>query len=254
MSYHINISETRREILRIIFPPSCRRLRKHDPFDILEAIFHIVCTGCRWSRLPLGYPPCQTVYCHCRSWSASGYLDTTLRVPVNMKRMQCGQEPFPTIAIIDSQSVRTGLPHAVSGIDGGKKVKGIERHIAVDTNGYPPGVDITKADIHDSKGAERLISNVLSTHTDMNLIKADLGYRGAFKDMRLEDLGVTPECVKSNFGTSSFIPVQDRWVVERTFSWLQNYRRLMRNYEQSLHTAGYMAMFAMVFFMPRYFC
>lgn len=253
MSFHINITDNQRAMLRIIFPPLLRKLRRHDPFDILEAIFYIVYTGCQWSRLPAGYPPYPTVYYHYRSWSCGPHLDTALRVLVNMRRMQCGQARTPTVAVIDSQSVRTGLPQAVSGIDGGKRVKGIKRHIAVDKNGYVLGADVTPANVHDSKGADRLMANVLSHHENIRLIKADLGYRGAFTDMPLDEFGIEVECVKSNFGSADFIPVKGRWVVERSFSWLQNYRRLMRNYEQHLYSARYMTLFAMVFFMLRYF-
>ncbi|WP_410522148.1 transposase [Muribaculum intestinale] len=42
-----------------------------------------------------------------------------------------------TVAVIDSQSVRTGLDQSVKGIDGGKKINGIKRHLAVDLNGFP---------------------------------------------------------------------------------------------------------------------
>ncbi len=157
------------------------------------------------------------------------------------------------MTVIDSQSVRTGLPHAVSGIDGGKRVKGIKRHIAVDSNGYPLGADITAANVHDSKGAEWMMSHVLSDHKQITLIKADVGYRGAFKDMPLDEMGITLECVKSNYGEKGFVPVAGRWVVERTFSWLQTYRRLMRNYEQYLCTARHMTLLAMISFMLRYF-
>lgn len=240
-------------MLRLIFPPVSSRLRKHDPFDVLEAIFYIVYTGCQWSRLPLGYPPHKTVYYHYRSWSARGYLEKTLRILVMMKRQESGQSLFPTMTVIDSQSVRTGLPHAVSGIDGGKRVKGIKRHIAVDKNGYPLGADITTANVHDSKGSERMLSAVLSDFKQVSVIKADMGYRGAFKDMPLEEMGITLQCVKSNYGASGFVPVAGRWVVERTFSWLQTYRRLMRNYEQHLCTARHMTLLAMIFFMLRYF-
>lgn len=253
MRYHININDNQRELLRLIFPPMRKRLRRHDPFDILEAIFYIVYTGCQWGRLPMGYPPHKTVYYHYRSWSASGHLENALRALVMMKRQESGQSLFPTMAVIDSQSVRTGLPHAESGIDGGKRVKGIKRHIAVDKNGYVLGVSVTTANVHDSKGAERLVSSTLSDFHRITCIKADMGYRGAFKEMPLDELGIRLDCVKSNFGTAHFVPIDGRWVVERTFSWMQNYRRLMRNYEQFLFTARYMTLFAMVFFMLRYF-
>ncbi len=170
-----------------------------------------------------------------------------------MKRHESGQSLFPTMTVIDSQSVRTGLPHAVSGIDGGKRVKGIKRHIAVDRNGYPLGTDITAANVHDSKGAERMVACLLSDFKQITLIKADMGYRGAFKEMPLDEMGITLECVKSNYGEKGFVPVSGRWVVERTFSWLQTYRRLMRNYEQYLCTARYMTLLAMISFMLRYF-
>ena len=160
--FHININDNQRAMLRIIFPPLLKKLRRHDPFDILEAIFYILYTGCRWSRLPVGYPPYPTVCCHYRSRSTGQHVGKALRVPVNMRRQQCGQTRMPPVAVIDSQSVRTGLPQAVSGIDGGKRVKGIKRHIAVDKNGYPLRADVTPANFHDSKGADRLMSSVLS--------------------------------------------------------------------------------------------
>lgn len=253
MLYNVSLNHSQREMLRLIFPPSNASLRRHDPFDVLEAIFFIVYTGCQWSRMPIGYPPYQTVYYHYRCWSAKGYLTQTLRTLVLMKRHRSGQPMFPEVTVIDSQSVRTGLPQSVSGIDGGKRVKGIKRHIAVDLNGYPLGMDITTANVHDSKGADRLIADVLSDYKQVAVIKADMGYRGAFRDMQLDELGITLECVKSNYGFSGFVPVGGRWVVERTFSWLQTYRRLMRNYERYLCTAAYMTLFAMVFFMLRYF-
>lgn len=253
MTYNSYLNDEQRALLRCIFPPAVKRLIKHDPFDVLEAIFFIVYTGCQWSKLPLGYPNHKTVYYHYRSWSARGYLKKVLHIMVMMRRQESGQSLFPTMTVIDSQSVRTGLPHAVSGVDGGKRVKGIKRHIAVDRNGYFLGVDVTTANVHDSRGAERLIANVLSDYKLIETIKADLGYRGAFKDMPLAELGINLECVKSNYGTADFVPIDGRWVVERSFSWLQTYRRLMRNYEQHLSTATHMTVLAMVFFMLRYF-
>ena len=171
----------------------------------------------------MGYPPYKTVYHHYRSWSARGNLR-------HRRREAC-----------------QGYKASYSGR------KGIKRHIAVDRNGYPLGMDITTANVHDSRGADRLISCVLSDYRQITVIKADMGYRGAFKDMPLEELGISLECVRSNYGTSGFVPVAGRWVVERTISWLQTYRRLMRNYEKYLRTAGHMTLLAMIFFMLRYF-
>lgn len=97
------------------------------------------------------------------------------------------------------------------------------------------------------------MANTLSEFRIIVYIKADMGYPGLSRHLPLEELGIKLDCVKSNFGTPDFIPIQGRWVVERTFSWLQNYRRLMHNYEQYCHTACAMTIMASVFFMLRYF-
>ncbi|WP_368049674.1 transposase, partial [Muribaculum intestinale] len=49
--------------------------------------------------------------------------------------------------------MRTGLDQSVKGIDGGKKINGIKRHLAVDLNGFPLTIFISRANVHDSKGA-----------------------------------------------------------------------------------------------------
>lgn len=253
MLYKANLSSHQRNLLRILFPRLQKKLAKHDPFDILEAIFFIVYTSSQWRMLPDCYPPSKTVYYHFRSWSECGGLEVALRALVSMKRREMGCDIHPGVAVIDSQSVRAGLPHSEAGVDGGKKVKGIKRHIAVDEHGFPMAVNVTTANVHDSKGAHRLVGRLLSVHKHVTTIKADLGYRGCNNEMPLEEMGVSIKCIKSNHGTATFIPIDGRWVVERTFSWLQTYRRLMRNYERYTVTAEKMTLFACLFFMLRYF-
>lgn len=68
-----------------------------------------------------------------------------------------------------------------------------------------------------------------------------------------ESSPISLECVKSNLGTSEFIPIDGRWVVERTFAWLENYRRVCRNYEKLLKVARHMAVTACVCIMLKYF-
>ncbi|MCM1448702.1 MAG: transposase [Clostridiales bacterium] len=153
MLYHTQFSEMQRELLRCVFPILRRKLRVHDPIDIPEAIYFIVHTGSQWRMLPCGYPPWQTVYYHFRSWSEGDGLLHTLHVLVAIRRVSGVETPEPTVTVIDSQSVRTGVPQGVSGVDGGKKVQGIRRHIAVDGNGFPIDAWPTPANVHDSKGA-----------------------------------------------------------------------------------------------------
>lgn len=123
----------------------------------------------------------------------------------------------------------------------------------MDSNGYTLAVHITTANVHDSKGAIPLIANLRSCNEELKSIKADQGYKGALEHLLPLSGMATLECVKSNFGTSDFIPMDGRWVVERTFSWMDNYRRLCRNYERKLQVARHIFIAASVFFMLRYF-
>jgi putative transposase len=203
--------------------------------------------------LPSDFPNWKMVYHHFRTWCDKEFFSGLLPILVGAKRAYIGDSPDAEVGIIDSQSVRSALPHSSKGIDGHKRIKGIKRHVMVDTNGYVLGVDVSTANIHDSKGAYTLIINTLENHASINLIKADKGYSGRLGELLEDYLGVTLECVKSNFGTSDFIPMHGRWVVERTFSWMENYRRLTRNYEQKLRTARHMFIATAVLFMLRYF-
>lgn len=228
------------------------RLRKYHPLEIINAIAYIVRTGCQWTMLPKEFPNWKTVYHHFRSWSDRGWFKSLLTLLTQGRRCSVGQYPQAYECVLDSQSVRSARPESQKGVDGNKKIKGIKRHVAVDSNGYVLEVAVSAANVHDSKGAIPLIATVLSNNGDMGLIKADMGYLPLRNTMDHID-GVIIECVKSNFGTPDFIPIQGRWVVERTFSWMENYRRLTRNYERLPEVARHMFIAASVFFMLRYF-
>ncbi len=97
------LTETQKLLPRAIFEPLRRPLRKHNPFDILEAISYVAVTGCQWKRLPPGYPPATTVYYHFRAWNERTNLSEVFRILVTMKRESAGQRGEPTAIVIDSQ-------------------------------------------------------------------------------------------------------------------------------------------------------
>jgi putative transposase len=181
-----------------------------------------------------------------------GFFDRLTQELNVMARDSLRKSAQPTVAVIDSQSVRTGLAQSVKGIDGGKKIKGIKRHPAVDSNGFPLTIVISRANVHDSKGAIGLAIDTVCKYPTIRVLKADNGYRGPFVKNLKERLFVELEYVKSNFGTSGFKPISGRWGVERTLSWLESFRRLNRNYEQFIHTAKAIAMAACAMFMLRF--
>ena len=75
-------------------------------------------------------------------------FDRLTRELNDVARVSKEKQTPPTVAVIDSQSVRTGLARSVKGIDGGKKIKGIKRHPAVDSNGFPLTIVTSRANIH----------------------------------------------------------------------------------------------------------
>lgn len=176
-----------------------------------------------------------------------------MNVLVRRRRIQLHRNPNASVAVIDSQSVKWGTIDSVKGIDGFKKVKGIKRHIAVDSQGYPLSIHVTTANAHDSKAVCPLIVSTLATHSGIKTIKADKGYKGSLELLLPLYMHTALECVKSNFGTSDFIPMKGRWVVERTFSWLESYRRMNRNYEKRLDVVRYMTVCACVAMMLKFF-
>lgn len=213
---------------------------------VFKAIVYIVRTGVQWHMLPSYFPKYGTVYYHFRHWSDCGILNEFLHKLVRLKRQGRGRSPEPTVAVIDSQSVRSGYPSSVKGVDGHKKIKGIKRQIAVDSDGRPLCISITPANVNDSKGGCELLDRLHRMYPSVALVKADKGYRGT-----LHSREVVLECVKSNFGTSDFVPLKGRWVVERTISWLDTYRRLCRNYERYLSSALSMTYLACIVMLLR---
>ena len=140
---------------------------------------------------------------------------------------------MPTAAVIDSQTVRAAdtVPTTSSGYDGGKKIKGGKRHVAVDTGGLLLAVVVTTASLQDRDGAFRITAALREAFSTITLVWADAGYPGRFvRDARkIWDLAVA--IVKRPDQTKGFVLLHRRWVAERSFAWLTKFRRLVRDYE-----------------------
>lgn len=200
---------------------------------VLNGILYVLRTGCQWSYLPHEYPNFNSVYYHYRQWCTQGLwetINTTLRERV---RQDAGREAQPSIAILDSQSVRTTEVGGEHGFDGGKKVNGRKRHILVDTMGNVLKVIAHAANMGERDGAKRLLKQLPKQLFERLLkILADGGYAGVeFEAWVKETFGVELDISLRPPGTKGFIPLPQRWVVERTFAWLGRSRRLSKDYE-----------------------
>ena len=137
------------------------------------------------------------------------------------------------------------------GYDAGKKVSGIKRHLAVDTNGLPHAIEVTTADVNDRDGAMLLLLLNDDTLSGVVNILVDGGYTGEPFSQRVHTIiGATVEVAKRN-ELHKFVVIPKRWVVERSFAWLEKCRRLWKNCERYLHTSQQMIVLAFVALLLR---
>lgn len=139
------------------------------------------------------------------------------------------------------------------GYDGGKKISGIKRHISVDTQGLPHVIHITTANVTDRTGALEGFSLNQSSLSSVDNVLADSGYTGERFANEVENLlGCTVEIAKRN-ELHIFKVIPKRWVVERSFAWLEKCRRLWKNCERKLNTSLHMVTLAFIaLFLKRF--
>ncbi len=163
---------------------------------------------------------------------------------VGRTRQNLGRERETRFLIVDAQSVKNTDTAEEKGYDAGKKVSGIKRHIAVDTNGLPHMIHITTADITDRAGAIAGFSMHQTALAKVENVLADGGYTGdPFASSVREILGAGVEIAKRN-ELHTFAVIPKRWVVERSFGWIEKCRRLWKNCERHLNTSLHMTVLA----------
>jgi putative transposase len=233
-SYPTDLSNKQWKLLENMLPPpeQLGRKRSVNLREIVNALCYLARSGCQWRMLPKEFPKWQTVYYYFSRWR-----ETESFVALNQKlrqkiRFLAGKQANPSAAIIDSQSVKTDEQAQLKGYDAGKKVKGRKRHILVDTLGLLLKAKVLSADIQDRDGAKMLFSEIKEQMPRLQLIWADGGYRGKLIVwIAVECLWIL-EIVKRNDRLKVFKVLPKRWIVERTFSWLNRNRRLSKDYER----------------------
>ena len=249
MSYPTDLTDSDWEVITSILPD--HRRRKHSRRQCFNAIFYVLKSGCPWRMLPDCFPPWQTVYYHYRQWRDCGVIDelhTAVRLRV---RRAAGRSESPSVAIADAQSVKTASGGSDRGFDGGKRIKGRKRHIIVDTLGLVLGVSITAANVQDKRGLRPLLETQVRDRFDgLRCIYVDQGYTSRpLAEWVERRIGCRLEVVARRLPESGFAVLPKRWIVERTFGWLNNYRRLSKDYERSIDSSQAMILLAMIWLM-----
>ena len=230
-------------------PGPAGRPPRHAKREIVNAILYHVRAGGSWRMLPNDLPPWETVYGYFARWRDDGTLDAlhdALREQVRTKRE--GRKPAPSAGIVDSQTLKGAdtVGAATRGYDAGKKINGRKRHIVTDTIGLLLVVMVSAASVQDRDGGRGILGLLHGGLASVSLVYADGGYQGRLVALAKSAWGIALEIIHKPANQQGFAVLPRRWVVERTFSWLPRWRRLVRDYERLPASHEAMVKWAMV--------
>ena len=253
IKYSSDLTNRQWQLLRQLFPQASRRGRR--PIDrrrIINAILYLVRTGCQWRMLPRSFPNWSTVYNVFWRWRNAGTWQKIHDALRAKARKSAGKKSTPTVAIIDSQSIRTAEGGEERGYDAAKKITGRKRHVAVDTLGLLLAVVVHSADWQDQDGAEWVIERLGEQFKRIKVLFGDFAYgRGGLPEWVQENFGWILQTVLRPVGIQGFVVLPKRWIVERTFAWLARYRRHSKDYEKTTASSEAITYIAMISLMSR---
>lgn len=204
----------------------------------IMAIWCVCFCGMQWRAIGLLCDiPFGTLYTLFARWTRLGLWRRLLNRLSLAWRQACGDKPLPSAVIIDSPlslsasgqlSGERSCPSAPTcftrGFDGGKKIKGIKIHLAVDKYGFPLAINVSAANRHDSKGIVSVLHQLVGRGFKGTAL-GDLSYRGERLSKIGEASDITIQPSAGGHG-GTFIPEGIRSVVERSLAWVSRYRRL----------------------------
>ena len=175
--YPSDLTDAEWKCIKPIFDRS--RFSGLDPRELVNAVFYLLRSSCRWRMLPKEFPPWRAAHYHFRKWRRLNLLQRLCDRIRRAARVAEGRRPSPSAAVIDTQSVdtaRQGGPKR--GPDPSKQVKGRKRYVIVLALGLFLGVVVHPANEHDSQIAPFLLQRILGKVPRLKTISADSGYEG----------------------------------------------------------------------------
>ncbi len=232
-TYPTDLTDRQWECIKKYIPPAKPggRPRTLDMRAVINAILYIVVGGCQWRMLPRTYPKWKSVYDYFSRWRDDR---TWQRIHDRLRaelRGSVGRDKHATAGCLDSQSVKTCQGPGVRGYDSGKHVKGRKRHVLVDTLGLIMAVVVSAASLSDPAGARLVLRRLSGTGKKLRRVWVDGTYRGKLIEWVSNHYKFVLQPVLRSDEMKGFVLLHRRWVVERTFAWLTQCRRLSKDYE-----------------------
>jgi len=250
--YPSSLTDGQWRVIRGLLPKQARRGRR--PICrrwVINAILYVVRTGCQWRQLPHDFPKWKTVYTIFWRWRRDGVWSTVHEALCRRVRQQAGKKPTPSVAIVDSQSIRTAEGGEERGFDAGKKITGRKRHLAVDTLGLVWALVVHGAHWQDYDGA-CFVLHKLKALGRLRVVFGDSAYgRNDLPTWVRQTFGWVLQTVLRPVHAKGFVVLPKRWIVERTFAWIARCRRHSKDYERSTASSEAMIYITMISLISR---
>jgi transposase len=225
-------------------PPAPRRFRYPGRKPIgnrqaLTGILFVLKTGIQWEDLPqeMGCGSGMTCWRRLRDWQQAGVWQKLHEVLLS--RLRDADKINWERAVIDSSAVRALSGGAGTGPNPTDRRKaGSKHHVVTDAAGVPLASKVTAANRHDVTQLIELVDSIPPVRGKRGRprqrpekLLGDRAYDSDPHRAKLRERGIRPVIARRRTEHGSGLGVE-RWVVERTISWVHQFRRLSHRYER----------------------